>query len=289
MITKRLVSLTLAAGLVGLLTACANQIQTSSGSRYLEGYGTAAAGTSAPGATPRLYAGPAGVVDEEVATAARVEPQLRFPARIGLARIDRQGLMAVPPEEAESWRALAGRLGSGYGEFVPVSPLIAALATPEPNRLVIKQGLFQDFRLSLAEVVRQVRLGAARQHLDAVLIYETFGRSEESSNPLAVTKLALIGFFLPTESVEAEGFAQAVLVDVRNGYTYGTASAVAEKPSHRLTNVSDSGDAHASARREAEAHAVAALTGEVETMVRDLRLALAEQRAAPRNTHQNTQ
>lgn len=273
--TKRLVSLALAAGLTGLLAACGHYTQTTSGSQYLAAY----EGDSTAKAVP----------DGEIVAAADVEPQLRFPARIGLARIGPDGLAPVPAAEAESWRALAGRLGSGYGDFVPLSPLIAALATsaaqakPAP-RTCGYLGCFEAPADRLAKVVRQVRLGAARQHLDAVLIYETFGRSEESSNPLAVTKLALIGFFLPTEDVAAEGFAQAVLVDVRNGYTYGTASAVAEKPSRRLTTVSDSGDAHASARREAEAHAVAALTGEVEGMMRDLRLALAERRATPENT-----
>ncbi len=293
MITKRLVSLAFAAGLAGLLAACGHQVQTTSGSRYLEGYtgagsASGSSGTSSPGTAPRLYAGPAWVVDEEVAAAARVEPQLRFPARLGLARIDRGGLVPVPAAEAAAWQGLAQRLGSGYGEFVPISPLISALATPE-QRVVVGHDGTRTYRSGLAETVRRIRLGAARQHVDAVLIYETFGRSEESSNPLAVTKLALIGFFLPTENVAAEGFAQAVLVDVRNGYTYGTASAVAEKPSHRLTTVSDSGDAHASARREAEAHAVAELAGEVETMVRDLRLTLAERRQAGPRLQPNTQ
>ncbi|WP_193367036.1 hypothetical protein [Pelagibius marinus] len=282
---KRLISLALTAGLTVLLAACGNTVQTTSGSRYLEGYGSASAPAAAsqPGAAPAAYSGPAGTVDAEIAAAANIEPQLRFPARLGLARIDHGGLVPVPAAEAAAWQGLAESLGSGYGEFVPISPLIAALATPDERAVVGHDGT-RTYRSGLSETVRRIRLGAARLHVDAVLIYETFGRSEESSNPLGLTKLALIGFFLPTENVEAEGFAQAVLVDVRNGYTYGTASAVAEKPSHRLTTVSDSYDAHDSARREAEARAVAALTGEVEVMVRDLRLALAEQRAAPQNT-----
>lgn len=271
MITKRLVSLALTAGLAGLLTACGHAVQTTSGSKYLSVYDQSSRDLD------HLVGS-----DKGIAAAANVEPQLRFPARLGLARIGERGLVAVPQAEADAWRKLADRLGSGYGEFVPVSPLVAALATPEESRVVIAQDLIWDYQTSLARVVREIRLGAARQHLDAVLIYEAFGSSEESSNPLAVTKLALIGFFLPTENVAAEGFAQAVLVDVRNGYTYGTASAVAEKPSHRLTTVSDSRDAHRSALAEAEARAVAGLTGEVEVMVRDLRLALAERRVGDR-------
>jgi len=271
MISARLLKLALAAGLAGLLAACGHQVQTTSGSQYLSAYDSESGQTAA--------------TDAEIALAADVEPQLRFPARIGLARIGPDGLAPIPAAEADSWVALAERLGGGYGEFVPVSPLIAALATPESDARTVTCKAVRCFEMPknrLASVVRQVRLGAARQHLDAVLIYETFGRSEESSNPLALTKLALIGFFLPTESVEAEGAAQAVLVDVRNGYTYGTASAVAEKPASRLTTVADSGDAHVSARAEAEARAVTGLAVEVEAMVRDLRLALAEGRAAGR-------
>jgi len=272
--TKHFAKLVLAAGLVGLTAACGHQVQTTSGSQYLAGYES----------DVRQPVGPKYATDAEIAAAADVEPQLRFPARLGLARIGHQGLMAVPPEEAKAWRALAERLGSGYGEFVRVSPLIAALATPEPSRLVISNDLFPEFRTSLAEVVREVRLGAARQHLDAVLIYETFGRAEETSNPLAITKIALIGFFLPTEDIEAEGSAQAVLVDVRNGYTYGTAAATAEKPAYRLASSGNTWAARREAEGEAQTRAVANLTGEVEAMLRELRLALAEGRSgeAPR-------
>lgn len=84
---------------------------------------------------------------------------------------------------------------------------------------------------------------------------------------------------LPTEDVEADGFAQAVLVDARNGYTYGTASATSEKPSYRLTTSGNISAARRAAESEAQARAVEALAGEVETMVRELRLALAEFRA----------
>lgn len=274
MTIHRFAALSLAFGASLLLAACGHQVQTTSGSKYLSAYDDSDVAIDREVAT-----------DAEVAAAADVEPQLRFPARLGLARIGEQGLVAVPAAEAEAWRELAGRLGSGYGEFVPVSPLVAALATPESAapatpRVCGHFGCLENTADRLAQVVRQVRLGAARQHLDAVLIYETFGQSSETSNPLAVTKLALIGFFLPTENVAAEGAAQAVLVDVRNGYTYGTASAVSEKPVGRITNVSDSDDVHRSARADVQARAVANLTGEVETMMRDLRLALAEQRAA---------
>lgn len=273
--TKRLATLVLAVGLVGLLAACGYQVQTTSGSQYLSAY--------APGA-------PAAEIDADIALAADVEPQLHFPARLGLARIEHGALTPVPPADAEAWRALAQRLGSGYGEFVPISPLVAAFAAPAKLQRESGDCLRDSFvfnhpicaRTRLADLVRQVRMGAARQHVDAVLIYETFASSSGKSNALAITKLALIGFFLPSEDVEAEGLAQAVLLDVRNGYTYGTATATSEQPAYRLTTPGNSREAQQEARVEAQALAVANLAVEVEGMVRELRLALAEQRQAPR-------
>ena len=103
----------------------------------------------------------------------------------------------------------------------------------------------------------------------------------ETSNPLAITKVALIGFFLPTEDVSAEGFAQAVLIDVRNGYTYGMASAVAEKPVYRMTMSGNTRVVSGQAQHDARSRAAVALTGEVEAMLRELRLALAERRRPP--------
>jgi hypothetical protein len=270
MITTRFLSLTIALGLTSLLAACGTYVQTTSGSQYLAGYSA----SPQEGEIRLPTAGETGTVDTDIAQIAAVEPQLRFPARLGLARIDSGRLTQVPPAEADAWRGLAGRLGSGYGEFVPVSPLIAALATPADA-----SGCRDPYGVCLAEVVKQVRFGAARQHLDAVLIYEPFGRSSEEGNILSVTKLALIGFFLPTEDIEAEGFAQAILVDVRNGYTYGSASAVAEEPTRRLSTSGNSYKVQEDARADAQLRAVAALTGEVESMMHELRLALAEQRA----------
>ncbi|NIA68219.1 hypothetical protein HBA54_06405 [Pelagibius litoralis] len=259
-------------GLVALLAACDHRVQTTSGSQYLAGYSGL---HSTAGASAGIDPG----IDGGIRAAADVEPQLRFPARLGLARIENGRLTSVPQGDAMAWRSLAERLGDGYGSFVPVSPLIAALAVPR-DAVDAAGRCSPAYRSCLAQIVHEVRLGAARQHLDAVLIYETFGKSEETSNPLAVTKLALIGFFLPTEDVAAEGSAQAVLVDVRNGYTYGMASAVADKPVQRITTSGNSYAVQRAAQQVAQVRAVENLTGEVEAMLRDLRLALAEGRLA---------
>ena len=255
-------------GLALVLSSCVHSSQTTSGSRYLSRY------DAAEGAVAR-------VTDAQIAEVANVEPTLAFPARIGLARIDEGRLSTIPAEEAAIWRQLTERLGPGWGQFLPVSPLVAALASPATGTSACRRpdstsygrrqrAAVVDFDC-LRETVQTIRLGAARQHLDAVLIYESFGKSENSSNPLAVTQLALIGFFLPTENVEAEGLAQAILVDVRNGYHYGTATAVAEEPAQRLSTPNNIDTAHAAVQDEARLAAVTALIGEVEKMAVELR------------------
>ncbi len=258
-------------GLALFLSACEYHTQTTSGSQYLARYagGEAApvAGASTAGTgSDSSVATPTEVTDADILAAANVEPTLMFPARIGLARIDQGQLSPIPAEEAAVWQEMSERLGPALGQFLLISPMIAALASP-----VAGSNACRSHFDCLRETVQTIRLGAARQHLDVVLIYESFGKSQERSNPLAITKLALIGFFFPTEDVEAEGMAQAVLVDVRNGYHYGTATAAAEKPAYTITTSGNVGAAHAEVQGRARLAAVGALTVEVEKMAVDLR------------------
>lgn len=77
--------------------------------------------------------------------------------------------------------------------------------------------------------VSEVRLGGARQHLDMVLMYEVSAHSQRHNTPLAVFDLTIIGgALLPTRGIEAEGAATALLVDVVNGYPYGSTSVQAD-------------------------------------------------------------
>lgn len=258
-------------GLVLLLNACGYTTQSTSGEAYLQRYARQA---EAAGVTMAM--------DSEIRDSADVEPLLAFPARVGVARIERGQLSAMPQAEGEAWAALAEKLGPDWGSFVPVSPLIAALA--ETTRAGSSDarsrcGYRGDCLDAVERTVRKIRLGAARQHVDAVLIYEVVGKSASRSNPLAIANIALLPmFFMPSENVEADGHAQAVLLDVRNGYTYGFASAVTEDAAFTLSTLIDSSDARKSVTDEAQTAAALELVGEVETMARDLRLKLAENR-----------
>lgn len=195
------------------LTACVHTIQTTSGRDYLSHYPTAQ--------TYPTQARDYKSIDAEVAKVAAIEPNLQFPARIGIVKIERGEIANMSQAEGDTWSEAAQRLGRSFGEFVPVSPLIAEMVTDK------KSG-----GTPLQNVIRKVRLGAARQHLDVVLLYEVYGKSESQSNVLSVMDLTIIGAYLsPGQSLKAEGYAKALLLDVRNGYPYGQAEAVADDTS----------------------------------------------------------
>ncbi|MCB9959934.1 MAG: hypothetical protein H6843_15155 [Rhodospirillaceae bacterium] len=244
----------LACTVLVVLTACAHTVQTTSGADYLRRYEAAAV---AAGGDPEM--------PEAVRQAASVEPLLTLPGRFGLARIVNGALTVVPAEEMELWTEFAGR-HRAMGEFVPISPLVAALAH-QPESLDGPGRFLPESRVH--DLVAAIREGAARQHVDAVLIYEVGARDESTRTLLALADLTLIGgAILPTRHVTAYGAADALLVDVRNGYPYGTASA--ETDLGGFTTMFDEGDRARELRTDAVRAVVAALIPEVDRMVGEL-------------------
>ena len=71
-----------------MLNACGNTVQTTSGRDYLAAYVEPAGGPDG--------AKSVAVTDEIVRKAAGVEPILRFPARLGLARMEGGRLTGIP-------------------------------------------------------------------------------------------------------------------------------------------------------------------------------------------------
>jgi hypothetical protein len=239
-----------------LLSGCSTTLQTTSGMQWL-------------GAIPPSTQ-VSSDIDQRVREVANVEPILRFPARIGLARIgqenSRPALIPTPAEEAKAWVDLAEDLGPEYGEFVPISPLIAAMVSP-PHPANVRTDMIKD-------TLEMIRLAAARQHLNAVLIYEVDGTADSKNNPLSLADWTLIGaFVLPSQDVKAQGLAQAILIDVRNGYHYGTVQAVADDKTvaARFANH----EAELNLTKRVEAHAVRNLTRETRGLVRQLKVRLA--------------
>lgn len=186
------------------LTACSPSIQTSSGSDYI-------------GATSAAF------IDDDIAQAAAVEPNLHFPARIGIARIVNGALTLPPAEETALFTGIAER-NSRYGEFVAVSPLIMAMVSDRDT------GINRNTRYpSASAVIHQIRLASARQHLDYVIIYEVGARSRTQNTPFALADVTLLGgMLLPTRNIDVAGIGAAAFLDVRNGYPYATTQVSAD-------------------------------------------------------------
>jgi len=239
------------------LSACSAHMQTTSGVEYMARYDDYQASFAQPD-------GVYGDVDADVMRIAQIEPQLQFPARIGLARIQWGNLQTIPADEAAIWQELAEEIGPEMGQFVPVSPLIAEMVAMPSD----------PGRSSTANLIADIRRGAARQHLDYVMIYEVGTSKRERANDIAVADLTIIGMFvLPTRGVEVEASASAILLDVRNGYPYATLTGHAEEDDHarvvdtssRLNELAETAEAHAvadlaQAADEAFEHLVAAST-----------------------------
>ncbi|MEM6489749.1 MAG: hypothetical protein AAF677_16010 [Pseudomonadota bacterium] len=259
-------ALVLAVGLAG----CATGVQRTSGADYLASGPRPApipAARTAPNdadmaAIMAAIAPPAASADP-FAAAAGVEPTLTLPARIGLARLEHGRLTRLPEAELALWRSIEPATAA-LGTVVPLDPLIAASAARAAAVECQRAGLSCG-----RDPMERLRYGAARQHLDAVLVYDVASQARRSRTAIAFADLTLIGAaVLPTRSITAEAEAGALLLDVRTGYPYATAMASAEDA--RLSPAFGGSAATAASGREAGVRAVEALVAEVATLIPDV-------------------
>lgn len=155
-------------------------------------------------------------LDERIRKAASIEPILNFPARIGLAKFENGILIDLSDEELSDWKAFTHQHNK-LNEFVPINVL--GTATVRTWRSGAQS----------ANNLEAIRIAAAKQHMDAILVYEVNSKIRTHSTALSVVDLTIIGgAVLPTRSIEVESNARALLLDVRNGYPYGAASSSSE-------------------------------------------------------------
>ncbi len=243
-----------------MLSGCSQTTQTTSGQSYLSQYQDVVHQEQSIGINSSN-------INQKVREVAAIEPILKFPARIGIARIEDAQLTNIPGEEMEAWLKVRHNLGGeSLGEFVVVNPMVADLASSSVN-------------MSSTSLVNKIRLGAARQHLDAVLLYEVYSKTDSKTNFLAIADITIIGgYILPSEQVEAEGFANAMLIDVIQGYPYGTADITIDKE----TALTPSNYEYEKEKKQSsivKTKAAIALAPEVETMIRELKYKLAQVKA----------
>lgn len=255
-------------GVLGaFLSGCTTHaVQTSSGTDYLSQYETTAITDGGSGSSS---------FGEMLKEAAAVEPTLAFPAHIGLARLDRGYLTEIPAAEAESWAALAAKYPQ-LGRFSQLDPLAAEFTA---------QTITRKTESGISGSVRKVRLGAARQHMDAVLVYDVSVKAGTENTALAFMDLTIIGgAILPTRATKVTGIAKALLIGVQNGYPYGTANA--QTKIEKLSPSWGSDAYREKVATEATAKVVADLIPHVEDMFIELEPALAQVNTAQVNHSQ---
>lgn len=254
-------SATMFAAALLCVAGCSTTMQTTSGREWLEAVPAARVVAAGPVSAQTAD------LNRRIFEAAAVEPILRFPARIGLVKIGpgsflRADILPPTAEETEAWSEAANNLGPRYGEIVPVSPLIAAMLRPERNA--------QSRMDNAAEIIETTRIAAARQHLDAVIIYEVDATTNSRDTALSIADWTLIGaVILPTQGVNARGIGQAMLLDVRNGYHYGTVRVSADDED--MTTRFRSNEAQEDLAERVKAEAAAKLAEETEAFIRELR------------------
>ena len=210
-------NLTLIIGLV-VLSGCSmrHQVQTTSGQSFLSQYQSDVDFSRSTRDIKKEGKAASDHFNSKVSKAAQIEPILRFPARIGVVRVENGSVTDVPQSEVGGWTKLS-ESHNYLGELVFVNVL--GMGDVTMNRYGRPLGHSPS-----GGSIEAIRLAAARQHLDAVLIYELGVRTRKNKNALSVVDITLVGgAFLPTRSITAKSNARALLLDVRNGYPYGSA------------------------------------------------------------------
>ncbi len=152
-------------GLGLMLANCGSSVQTSSGKDY---------NRSVP------------MSEKGIRAAANVEPLLVFPANFCIVKTQQTKMVYSEPLEMKIWQNMASR-HVDWGSFREINPAVVNMVSAQ-----MVSG-WNDHEAGANEI----RLGAARQHCDAVLTYET----RKGQGGVAAT---------------------ALLFDVRNGYSYIT-------------------------------------------------------------------
>jgi len=279
--------LSLLAATALFLAGCSHTVQTTSGAEYLSKYSTVesepvfnvSSTFTAPSDKTDVrivsveksdYRIKAVSETELIRQAASVEPLLTFPARFGLARIEDGKLTTIPEDEAVAWSRMS-RSFNGLGSFTPVDPIIVQFTSNSlpPTASQVYVNYDGEHRFHAHDLLSKVRLGAARQHLDAVLIYEVGMGEKSDRRPLTAIKLKALGTtILSDRTLDAAGAAKAILLDVRNGYPYGTAQIEKDLSDHYKPWYSN--NTRKVSREVARKSIAAALVPEVRDMFRSL-------------------
>jgi hypothetical protein len=238
--------------LVCLLGCESGEMQTTSGRAYLAKYKDISNNST------NSFSSSEQDFQKELIAVASVEPILQFLAKIGIVRIHEGYLSTIPPEEIAIFEQYRNKVDKDLGAIVPFSLIVSDTVGEQYDDPIY--------------LMRKIRLTAARQHMDAVLVYETTSQSNRESNLLDnLGDLILIGdYVLPSQKITASGQVSAVLIDVMQAYPYGQVYATTKNNvSYSTTNRQN--DALDETKREQNIQAVKEITPKVIAMLKNLK------------------
>lgn len=220
-------------------------------------FGACASGFDRGALRERLAGEPAEVDDEAIREALALSPQLRFPFRMAV-----KVLAPEPPGYVDWSRHPALEWTGGDREA-----LLAGLA-PLVEEGIVSEVAFVSGVYPVAEDLKSLRLAAAEQGADAILVVRGAAQVDRYVNPLAVLNLLIVPMYVvPASHRDALVMIEGGLWDVRNGYLYAGASAEGEGARVAPTAVIETEWAIEDAREAA----LAAFAGEIVARIRRLR------------------
>jgi hypothetical protein len=156
--------------------------------------------------------------DDDVKKAFDASPQLGDKSRVAYftfddSKSDDVERMLKSTQHVESVYRIPALLVTGKRRFQETSPYAA------PQEVSVKK----------------LRLLAARAHCDVLVVFD-HGYKGGGANALTALNIVILPMlFVPFLSNETESYAQAHLIDVRNGYVYGEVQAEAQGGSKYVT------------------------------------------------------
>lgn len=223
----------------------------------LGGCGTHSMITPGRGAQMSLFCGPATELDRLTDPSVRHElikqPLATFPAGLAVVRVQEPGYRN---------RQLSG-YGSGAYSVVTTQDVETPADFDRLQKLPLVKTVSPLNRLLLPENLHDgedLRRAAASLGADLLLVYtfDTTVTSDDWAPPLAIVTLGLF----PTYTVDVDTTASLALLDVRNGFVYGTGQASSKK--NGISNAWTDDSAADSMRRKAEREALNGLLNDLE-------------------------
>jgi hypothetical protein len=173
------------------------------------------------------------------------QPLASFPASLAIARVQASGYSNYRTRSHGhgAYSLVTAKDIETEADFDRIRKLPLVRSVSTISKLILPEQLNSDVEL---------RRAAAALGADMLVVYtfDTQYKNDDWAPPLAVITLGIF----PTEKTKVTTDATAVLLDVRNGFVYGSVEATSNKS--RINNYWTDDEAADSARREAEREAL---------------------------------